>query len=37
MPDAMALASADVQKAKGILTADARWTAWSRRVELVAT
>ncbi len=37
MPDALALAYADVHKAKSILTADASWTAWSRRVELVGT
>jgi predicted nucleic acid-binding protein len=36
MPDALALAYADVRKAKSILTADARWTAWSRRAELVS-
>jgi predicted nucleic acid-binding protein len=35
MPDALVLAYADVCKAKRVLTADARWTAWSRRVELV--
>lgn len=34
MPDALVLAYADVQKARGILTADAR-SAWSRKVELV--
>jgi predicted nucleic acid-binding protein len=37
MPDALVLAYADVHKAKSVLTADARWTAWSRRVELVTT
>jgi predicted nucleic acid-binding protein len=37
MPDALALAYADVHKAKSIVTADARWTAWSRRVELMGT
>jgi predicted nucleic acid-binding protein len=37
MPDALVLAYADVQKAKSVLTADARWTAWSRRVELVVS
>ena len=37
MPDALVLAYADVRKAKSVLTADARWTAWSRRVELVGT
>jgi predicted nucleic acid-binding protein len=35
MPDALVLAYADVRKAKRVLTADARWSAWSRRVELV--
>jgi len=37
MPDALVLAYADVRKAKSVLTADARWTAWSRRVKLVGT
>ncbi len=37
MPDALVLAYADVRKAKSVLTADARWTAWSRRVELIGT
>lgn len=37
MPDALVLAYADVRKAKKVLTADARWAAWSRRVELVGT
>ena len=36
MPDALVLACADVRKAKSVLTADARWSAWSRRVELVS-
>jgi predicted nucleic acid-binding protein len=35
MPDALVLAYADVRKAQRVLTADARWTAWSRRVDLV--
>jgi predicted nucleic acid-binding protein len=35
MPDALVLACADVRKARRVLTADARWTAWSRRVALV--
>ena len=35
MPDALVLAYADVRKAKRLLTADARWSAWSRRVEMV--
>ena len=37
MPDALVLAYADVRKAKSVLTADERWTAWSRRAELVGT
>lgn len=37
MPDALVIAYADVRKATCLLTADARWTSWSRRVELVAT
>jgi predicted nucleic acid-binding protein len=36
MPDALVLAYADVRKAKQVLTADARWSAWSSRVQLVA-
>jgi predicted nucleic acid-binding protein len=36
MPDALVLAYADVRKGRTILTADARWSAWSRRVELVS-
>lgn len=36
MPDALGLAYADVRKAKSILTADSRWTAWSRRAEVVS-
>jgi predicted nucleic acid-binding protein len=35
MPDALVLAYADIRKAKHVLTADARWSAWSSRVELV--
>jgi predicted nucleic acid-binding protein len=35
MPDALVLAHADIHKAKSVLTADRRWTAWSRRVELL--
>lgn len=35
MPDALSLAYAEVRRAKSILTADMRWSAWSRRVELV--
>jgi PIN domain len=34
MPDALVLAYADVRKARRVLTTDARWAAWSRRVEL---
>lgn len=37
MPDALVIAYADVRKAKRVLTADARWTAWSRRAELVGS
>jgi predicted nucleic acid-binding protein len=36
MPDALVLAHADLVKAKHVLTADSRWTAWSRRVELLS-
>lgn len=35
LPDALVLAYADVRKAKSVLTADGRWTRWSRRVEVV--
>jgi hypothetical protein len=35
MPDGLVIAYADVRKAKRVVTADPRWTAWSRRVELV--
>ena len=35
MPDALVLAYADVRNAKRVLTADTRWPAWSRRVELL--
>jgi predicted nucleic acid-binding protein len=35
MPDALVLSHADVHKAKTVLTADHRWSAWSRRVELL--
>ncbi|MGH2927367.1 MAG: type II toxin-antitoxin system VapC family toxin, partial [Solirubrobacteraceae bacterium] len=35
MPDALVLAYADVRNAKRVLTADERWTTWSRRVEVV--
>jgi predicted nucleic acid-binding protein len=37
MPDALVIAYADVRSATRLLTADARWTSWSRRVELVRT
>lgn len=36
MPDALMLAYGDVRKAKSVLTADARWTRWSPRVEVIA-
>lgn len=35
MPDALVLAHADQHRAKTVLTADARWSAWSSRVELL--
>ena len=35
MPDALVIAYADVRKAKRLLTADVRWTSWSRRIELI--
>lgn len=35
-PDALVLALADVRKAKDVLTADARWIAWSRRATVIA-
>lgn len=37
MPDALVIAYADVRKATRMLTADARWTAWSQRVELIGS
>lgn len=37
MLGALVLACADARKANSVLTADARWDAWSRRVELVGT
>jgi predicted nucleic acid-binding protein len=37
MPDALVLAYADVRKAKSVLTADGRWTRWSRRVEILGS
>jgi hypothetical protein len=35
MPYALVIAYADIRKATRLLTADARWTSWSRRVELI--
>jgi predicted nucleic acid-binding protein len=35
LPDALVLGYAEVRKAKTVLTADSRWTAWSRRVEVI--
>lgn len=35
MPDALVIAYADNRKATRLLTADARSTSWSRRVELI--
>ena len=37
MPDALVIAYADIRKAARLLTVDARWTSWSRRVELVGS
>jgi predicted nucleic acid-binding protein len=37
MPDALVIAYADVRKAKRMLTADARWSARSRRVEVISS
>jgi hypothetical protein len=37
MPDALVLAYADVRKARYVITADERWPAWSRRVELLSS
>jgi predicted nucleic acid-binding protein len=37
MPDALVIAYADVRKAKRLLTADASWASWSRRIELIDT
>lgn len=34
-PDALVLACGDLLKARRVLTADARWAKWSRRVEIV--
>lgn len=35
LPDALVLAYADIRKADRVLTADSRWTRWSRRAEVV--
>jgi predicted nucleic acid-binding protein len=35
MPDALVLSYAELCKASSVLTADARWAGWSRRVEIV--
>lgn len=35
MPDALVLAFAEVKKARHVLTADALWTAWSRRATVI--
>lgn len=35
LPDALVLATGDVIEADGVLTCDARWSAWSQRVEVV--
>jgi hypothetical protein len=35
MPDALVLGPAEVRKATRVLTADARRTAWSRRVVVI--
>lgn len=37
MPDALVIAYADIRKAKRLLTADARWTSWSQRIELIGS
>ena len=37
MPDALVIAYADIRKATRLFTADARWTSWSRRVELIGS
>jgi predicted nucleic acid-binding protein len=37
MPDALVLAYADTHKAKRVLTADERWTSWSRRAEIIGS
>ena len=35
MPDALVLAYAELRGARSVLTSAARWSAWSRRVELI--
>ena len=35
LPDALVLATGDVMEADVVLTCDARWGAWSERVEVV--
>lgn len=37
MPDALVIAYADAHRASRLLTADARWSAWSRRIELIGS
>jgi predicted nucleic acid-binding protein len=37
MPDALVIAYADVRKATRLLTADARWTSWTRRIEFIGS
>lgn len=37
MPDALVIAYADIRKAARLLTADARWTSWSRRIKLIGS
>jgi predicted nucleic acid-binding protein len=37
MPDALVLAYADTRKATSVLTADRRWTRWSRRAKVLGT
>lgn len=36
LPDALVLAYAEVRRATSVLTADGRWSRWSRRAEVVA-
>lgn len=35
MPDALVLGYGEVRKAQRVLTADARWAAWSSRAEII--